>query len=296
MKTVRSVLQYSRHDGAFLTGGIILIVAMVLAIIGPYITPYDPQTSSPDVYIPPSPEHLFGTDSVGADVFSRTIAAFRIDVFMAVAAVTASSVIGTLLGALAGFSFSSKPGQALSWVILRLADMAQSFPVFIMAFALVGTFGPSIRNVVIAIAFVSIPAFLRLSRGAVLTAEKEAYVDAARVMSLRELRILIRHVLPNSLEPVIANLSVSLSQAILMTAGLSFLGAGVRPPTPEWGLIISAGSSGLVTGAWWITVLPGLVMAATIVGFALLGDGVRRYLNPSDRQRRMLASAGRGAA
>lgn len=286
-------LRYARHDTVFLCGLIIVGTAMLLAVIGPYIVPYDPRRATPDIFLPPSSSHLFGTDAVGLDVFSRSIAAFRIDVFLAVAAVSVSAVIGTLLGALSGFSFSSKGGRVFGWIILRLTDMVQSFPVFIMAFALVGTLGPNAVNVGLAIAFVEIPAFLRLSRGSVLSAEKEAYVDAAKVMSLREHKILLRHVLPNSLEPVVANASIAIGVAILMTAGLSFLGAGLRPPTPEWGLVISSGATGLVTGAWWISILPGVLLATTVSGFALLGDAARRYLNPADRQRLLLASFGR---
>lgn len=285
---------YARRDRSLLGGLVIVGVALVLAVIGPLVAPYDPRTATGDVYLPPSWSHPFGTDSVGMDVFSRSIAAFQIDVFMAVAAVSVSCVIGTFLGAIAGFSFSSRAGRSVGWVLLRLTDMVQSFPVFIMAFALVGTFGPSVFNVVLAIAFVSIPAFLRLARGSVMTVETEAYVDAAKVTGLSERKILMRHVIPNSLDPVIANASIAIGVSILMTTGLSFLGAGVRPPTPEWGLIIADGSSGLVTGAWWVSILPGILLATTVAGFALVGDGVRRFLSPAERQAFLSLRSGDG--
>lgn len=285
MKITRALLRSARHDPALLSGLLIVGIAVILAIIGPYIVPYDPERATAAPFLPPSPAHLFGTDTAGMDVFSRSIAAFRVDVFMAVIAVGLSSIIGTLLGAMAGFTFSSRAGRGLGWILLRLADMVQSFPVFIMAFALVGTFGASEATVVFAISFVTIPAFLRLARGAVLSSEKMAFVDAAKVMGLRERVVLLRHVLPNSLEPVIANASIAIGVAILMTTGLSFLGAGVPPPTPEWGIIIAAGSTGLVTGAWWISILPGILLVITVSGFALLGDGVRRHLDPAERQR-----------
>lgn len=284
-----------RRDASFVVGSVIVGAALILALIGPYIVPHPPQEVIAAPFLPPSPSHLFGTDAAGMDVFSRSIAAFRVDVVMAVIAVGASSVIGTLLGAFAGFSFSSRVARALCWALLRVTDMVQAFPVFIMAFALVGTFGPSEATVVVAIAFVSVPAFLRIARGSVLSNEKLAYVDAAKVMGLRERTVLLRHVLPNSLDAVIANASIAVGIAILMTTGLSFIGAGVRPPTPEWGVIIAGGSTGLVTGAWWISILPGVLLVVTVSGFALLGDGVRRFLDPAQRQRLRSKSSVGGA-
>jgi peptide/nickel transport system permease protein len=273
-----------RRDAATTVGAVIVAVSILLAIVGPSIVPYDPERATGDVLLAPSSSHLFGTDASGIDVFSRVVAAFRSDVFIALVAVAISSIGGVILGALTGYRFRSRGSRAASWIVLRLGDVVQALPVFILALALVGMTGPSVRNVVIAIAFVNLPIFLRLTRGAVLVTEREAYVDAARVMGLPPRRILTRHVVPNSLEPVLANASVTVGFAVLLTAGLSFLGAGVRPPTPEWGAAIAAGSKNLVTGEWWISVLPGIVLSIVVLGFALLGDGLRRAWDPAGRQ------------
>jgi peptide/nickel transport system permease protein len=287
MKALRGAQRlrdYARGDRGLRIGAVIVAATLFLALFGPLLAPHDPEAATRDVLAAPSASHWFGTTRSGVDVFSATLAAFRIDVFIALVATLGSFVVGVTLGAIAGFRFSSRSAAASSWMVLRGADMVQALPVFILALALVGVTGPSVRNVVIAVAFVNCPIFLRLTRASVLINQSLPYADAARVMGYSERRVLTRHILPNSLDPVIANASIAVGYAILLTAGLSFIGAGVPQPTPEWGSIIANGSANLVTGQWWISILPGVVLGVVVFGFAMLGDGLRRYWSPEGRK------------
>ncbi len=279
-----SFLKWQLRQPSRIGGFAIVTVSVLLAIVGPYITPHSPVNATTGILLAPSAHHLFGTDSSGIDVFSNVVAGFRTDLVIAIASIGLSLLGGIALGSLSGFPFRSRVGRGGAWVLLRGADMVQALPVFIFALVLVGMTRPSMRNVIIAVAFVNLPIFLRITRGAVLVTSSESYVDSARVVGLPDRRILVRHVLPNSLEPVIANASVGIGYAILLTAGLSFLGAGVPPPTPEWGAEIANGSQSLVTGQWWISVFPGLVLSIVVLGFALVGETLRRYWDPSGRQ------------
>lgn len=284
MKAARELAGAAWRDPMFMIGFVLSLVAVVLAIVGPWIVPFDPTKTSPNTFAAPSAHHWAGTDNVGMDVFSRTIAAFRIDVSIAVGAVGISFFVGAVFGAIAGYPFESRALRAFSWFVLRIADIMQSFPVFVMALVLVGTFGQGLLSIIVAIAFVSMPAFLRIVRGSMLSTVNGAYIEAAKVLGLSDLRIVVRHALPNSLEAALANISISLGVGVMLTAGLSFVGAGVRPPAAEWGVMISTGSEDLVIGIWWTTLFPGLAMVMTVVGFALLGDGIRGVLDPVARQ------------
>jgi peptide/nickel transport system permease protein len=277
-------LYFTRQRPLFVLGLVIVLLSLIAAAVGPVLVPYNPTKATMDITEPPSRQHLMGTDASGYDVFSRVVAATRIDLFIALAATVISMLIGTPLGGIAGFWSSSKGiARRVSELILRLMDIIQSFPVFILALALVAVSGPSARNVIIGIAFVNIPVFLRLTRSAVLTTQHRAFVDAARVSGNSDLRIIFRHVLPNSLAPALVNASVTVGWSILLTAGLSFVGAGVRPPTPEWGAIIAQGSEQMVSGKWWISAFPGLALALTVFGYAVVGDGLRTFLDPTKR-------------
>jgi peptide/nickel transport system permease protein len=280
----RYFLYFARQRSLFIFGMVVVLISLVAAAAGPNVVPYDPTKATMDITQPPSRQHLMGTDASGYDVFSRVVAATRIDLVIALAATAISMAIGTPLGGLAGFWSSSKGiTRRASELILRLMDIIQSFPVFILALALVAVSGPSARNVIIGIAFVNIPVFLRLTRSAVLTTQHRAFVDAARVSGNSDLGIVFRHVLPNSLAPALVNASVTVGWSILLTAGLSFVGAGVRPPTPEWGAIIAQGSEQMVSGKWWISAFPGLALALTVFGYAVVGDGLRTFLDPTKR-------------
>jgi len=233
-----------------------------------------------------------GTDPTGMDILSRVLAAVRTDLSVAVSGTLLSLVAGVVLGAAAGY-WGGTGGipQLLSEALLRIMDMIQSFPVFIFALALVSLSGPSAKNIVAAIAFVNLPIFLRLTRAAVLTTREQLYVEAARSVGMDDLRILFQDIIPNSIDPALVNASVTVGGAILLTAGLSFIGAGIRPPAPEWGSIIATGSQYMITGQWWIGVFPGLALSLSVFGFALLGDGLREYLDPTMRHMLVLHSA-----
>lgn len=279
-----SLLAYGRRRPRFLCGLLITTFSVVLAVIAPLIVPYPPTTATVDVLQPPSLSHVMGTDPTGMDIFSRVLAALRIDLPVAISGTLLAFAAGVLLGAAAGYwGGTGGVPHVLSAGLLRIMDMIQSFPVFIFALALVSLSGPSAQNVVLAITFVNLPIFLRLTRAAVLATREQLYIEAARGVGLTDRRILVRHVIPNSIEPALVNASVTVGGAILLTAGLSFIGAGIRPPTPEWGSIIATGSQYMITGQWWIALFPGLALSLSVFGFALVGDGLREYVDPARR-------------
>lgn len=263
----------TRRQPAWMTLGVAIVgVNLVLAVVGPTIAPYDPEVTGVGPSLePPSARHPFGTDQLGMDIFSRVISAPRTDMTIAVCAVAISLIVGVMLGLLAA--------TARRWIassILRLADIAQSLPVFITAMALVAFSGQNVRNVTVALGFVLAPQFLRLTRNQALLVKSQPYVEAATVAGLPRRLILLRHILPNSLGPTLVHASVLVGFSILLTAGLSFIGAGVRAPTPEWGSMIAVAAPNFITGSWWPSVFPGLALAVTVMGWALLGEQLGR--------------------
>lgn len=281
-----------RRDWLFGIGVAIVATVTVLAVIGPHIGPYDPTLTTPRVAVPPPalseipgliagqiggtldhPPHWMGTDASGYDIFSRVIAAPRTDLTIALAANLLSLAVGVFLGLVAGYW-----RNMATELLMRVSDVMQSFPVFISAMVLVALAGRSTANIVIALAFVYVPIYIRLTRAEVLSQTSRGFVEAARAMGRPELSIALRHVLPNSLTPALIQSSVTIGFAILLTAGLSFVGAGVRPPTPEWGLMISTGANQIILGEWWPSVFPGIAISLTVFGFAVLGNALeRRY-------------------
>ena len=281
-----------KRDWLLMLGVAIVATVTMLALIGPYIGPYDPTLTTMRVAQPPPafsqvpgllrdwiagtvehPPHWMGTDVSGYDIFSRVIAAPRTDLIIALLANGLSLVIGVFLGLIAGYfrNFATE-------LLMRVSDVMQSFPVFISAMVLVTLAGRSTGNIIIALAFVYIPIYIRLTRAEVLSQKSRGFIEAARAMGNTEMAIALHHVLPNSLTPALIQSSVTIGFAILLTAGLSFVGAGVRPPTPEWGLMISTGANTLILGEWWPSVFPGIAISLTVFGFAVLGNALeRRY-------------------
>jgi peptide/nickel transport system permease protein len=276
--------------GLLRVGATIVAIVTLCALLGPALAPYDPTYASDRVSLPPpplaawpgllqetwtgartEPVHWFGTDSAGLDVFSRTVVAARTDLAVAISATAVSLGLGVLLGLWAGYSSS----RGSRWM-LRGADLVQSFPVFITAMILVALAGRTTGNLVLAMALLYTPIFVRLTRTEVAGHRGRGYVEAARVLGSPEWRTALVHVLPNSLGPALIQSSVTIGFAILLTAGLSFVGAGVRPPTPEWGLMIANGASQVVLGEWWPTVFPGLAISLTVFGFAALGGALEQ--------------------
>lgn len=280
----------TRRDRLLILGVGIVALAVFLAVFGPGIAPYDPTIATLNVNVPPPPladwpgllvetlsgareatPHWFGTDASGFDVFSRVISAPRTDLTIALAANVLSLALGVFLGLVAGFW--------RNWAtefLMRVSDVLQSFPVFISAMILVALAGRSTGNIVLALAMLYTPIYIRLTRAEAMAQKTRGFVEAARAIGLSEMQIALRHVLPNSLTPALIQSSVTIGFAILLTAGLSFVGAGVRPPTPEWGLMISTGANQIILGEWWPSVFPGVAISLTVFGFAVLGNALER--------------------
>ncbi len=257
-----------RTRPAALAGMVIVTIALSLAVVGPAVAPFDPTTAIPgDQLQPPSFRHLMGTDGNGMDVFSRVIASPRTDLTIAIFGTLGAIGIGIPLGLVAGYyrGFASE-------LLMRVSDIVQSFPVFILGMALVVVTGQEIKNVVYVVAIVNFPIYVRLVRGQVLFLRERPFIEAARVLGARDRWLIREHIFPNAIGPVVANASITIGWAILLTAGLSFIGAGVRVPTPEWGSMIAVGAKNVYTGEWWPSVFPGIALAVTVLGFALLGE------------------------
>jgi peptide/nickel transport system permease protein len=268
-------------------GYAIVLVLLLLIIFAPLIAPFPPEQSNPaDRLQAPNGTHWFGTDETGMDVFSRTIYAPRIDVIIAVLVTGISMLIGTPLGVFAGY-YAGRPGP-LGWVaegIMRAADVLQAFPLFVLAMAVVTITGQNLVNLVGVLAFLYAPVYLRLTRSQALGIRDRLFVESARSIGNPDRRILARHVVPNSMAPALIQMSVNTGWAILLTASLSFVGAGVRIPTPEWGLMISTGASNVVTGEWWTWLFPGVAISLAVLGFALVGESIQRMVDPRSSDR-----------
>jgi peptide/nickel transport system permease protein len=253
-------------------------VLLLLAVAGSALAPFDPtEADVGNRLAPPNSEHWFGTDSTGLDVFSRVISAPRMDLTIAVVGVLVSMGLGVALGLISGYAEKGVGGVA-SALILRVTEMVQSFPVFVLAMALVASSGQNMTNVIYAVAFVNVPFYLRMVHTETRALRRRSFIESARVSGVSSRRIIGRHVLPNALTPALAQMSVNFGWAILLTAGLSFAGAGVRMPTPEWGLMIAQGVQDINSGAWWTALFPGLALTATVACFAIVGRSLEDFL------------------
>lgn len=272
--------RFVRHlNTSVVVGGTLAAGSIFLALLGPILAPYPPmEPSAGQQLLPPSSIHWFGTDDVGMDVFSRVIAAPRVDLGIALSATILALTIGTTIGGIAGYFRTW-----WSELIMRISDLIQSFPVFILAMVLVTITGQEIWIVVVVIAFVNIPLYVRMIRAELLSLRERTFVEAATVIGVPAWRIVFRHLIPNVIGTIINQATITMGVAMLLTAGLSFVGAGVRVPTPEWGVMIATGASSIVTGQWWPSVFPGVALSASVFGFALFGDGVSRMLDSRER-------------
>lgn len=249
------------------------------AVLGPSLVPYDPLASNAANSLqPPSWAHWFGTDSLGRDVFSRVIVATRLDLMISVAAVALSFVIGASLGAVSGYW-----GGWLDTVLNRIFDTIMAFPLFVLAMGIVAALGNTIENIIYATAIINIPFYGRLVRAEVNIRRDAGFVHAAKLAGNSDLRVLAFHIFPNALPPMMVQVSLNLGWAILNAAGLSFIGLGVRPPTPEWGIMVAEGANFIVSGEWWLAVFPGLWLMLAVFTFNLLGDGLRDIVDPRQR-------------
>ena len=268
-----------RRNRVTLAGLVIVLLVALLALLAPLVAPYAPQAGNAAATLrPPSLSHPFGTDSIGFDIFSRTLYAGRLDLLIAFGAVGIALGVGCLFGAVAGFL-----GRIVDEVVMRLMDMLSAFPSFILALGVVAALGPSLPNLIFAIALVNVPVYARLLRSRVLTVREAQYVRAATALGLPRWRVLFVHVLPNSWAPIFVQSTLQAGYAILEAAGLSFIGLGVRVPRAEWGVMINMGLQYIVSGQWWITFFPGMAIALTVMGFNLIGDGLQDVLDPRRR-------------
>ncbi len=270
--------QLRRNRGAMI--GLILIMAEILiAIAAPLVAPYPPlQQSVKHALQPPSRLHWFGTDDIGRDILSRVIYGARISLRVGLISVSIAATIGTTFGILAGFH-----GGALEKFIMGFADILLAFPGMLLALAIIAILGPGLSNVMIAVGIGSIPTYIRVARGSTLSIKGCDYVTGARSVGCSDARIMFRYILPNVLPPLIVLMTVGVAGAILTASGLSFLGLGAQPPTPEWGSILNAGRTYL-RRAWWFAVFPGLAITVTVLSMNLLGDGLRDALDPKLRR------------
>jgi len=256
-------------------GAAIVTLVLLLAVFGPLIAPQNPnQVNLLAVLQPPSADHWFGTDNLGRDLFSRVIAGTRISVEVAVIILSLSVAFGTALGIISGLA-----GGLVDEIVMRVTDLFLAFPGFVLAAAIAATLGPSLEHTVLALAVVFWPWYTRLIRGQVLSLREREFVLAARVARAGTVWIATRHLARNVLAILVVQVSLDVGYAILATSSLSFLGLGAQPPSPEWGAIIAEGRSYIQTAWWWIT-FPGLVLALTVLGFNLLGDGLRDWIDP----------------
>jgi peptide/nickel transport system permease protein len=257
----------------------LLAVLVVLALLGPTLAPHDPLASDTARKLePPSGRHWFGTDQLGRDILSRVMVAARLDLAIALGAVALSFAAGSVLGASAGYY-----GGWTDRLVARVCDTIMAFPLFVLAMGIVAALGNTLANIVYATAIINLPFYARMARAEVNVRREAAYVEAARLGGSGSARVLAVHVFPNCLPPMMVQVSLNLGWAILNAAALSFIGLGVRPPTPEWGIMVAEGAAFIVSGEWWIALFPGLALMLAVFAFNLLGDGLRDLIDPRRR-------------
>ena len=257
----------------------LFLFLVLCALLGPALVPYDPLASDTmQALKPPSSAHWFGTDPLGRDILSRVVVATRLDMAIAVFSVALVFVLGGLAGVAAGFF-----GGWTDRIVGRLADTIMAFPLFVLAMGIVAALGNTVTNIVLATAIVNFPLYARVARAEALVRRDAGYVQAARLTGNGEIRVLLGTVLPNILPIMAVQMSLTMGYAILNAAGLSFIGLGVRPPTPEWGIMVAEGAATIVSGEWWVALFPGLALMLAVFCFNLLGDGLRDIVDPSRR-------------
>jgi peptide/nickel transport system permease protein len=271
------VRAFLRHRSAVI-GSLIILFFICLAIFAPLITPYDYTEKSEALLQPPSGKHWFGTDEMGRDLFTRVIYGSRISLWVGFVAISGSIVVGSALGLIAGYY-----GGWRDTVISRLFDILLAFPSILLAIAIVAMLGPGLGNALIAIAIINIPTFGRLMRSRVLSVKAEDYILAARAMGMKNSRILFHHILPNCWAPIMVQGTLGFATAVIEAAALGFLGLGAQPPEPEWGTMLSDARQ-FIQLAPWTMIFPGLAIMLTVLGFNLLGDGLRDLLDPRMKQ------------
>ena len=267
-----------RQDRAAIIGLVIVAVNLIVAVIGPFVAPYNPfEQHLVSRRAAPSLKHVMGTDAYGRDIFSRVLYGGRITITLGLFVIVVSMAVGLVLGVVAGNS-----GGYIDAIIMRSMDFLLSFPYFFLAILIVAILGPSLLNAAIAVSFTFIPQYARVVRSAALAIKKEQYVEAAKAMGSSNFRRIVEHIIPNLMGPVIVLGTTGVATAVILVSALSFLGMGAQPPTAEWGLMVSEGRS-YVTSHPHITLFPGIVLAVFVLGINLVGDGLRDVLDPKLR-------------
>lgn len=262
-----------KQNNLTVVGLFIILFFVFLALFAPLLSPYDPYATDPEnVLKPPNLMHPFGTDQWGRDILSRTLTSTQIDMVIALVTVLSSSLIGSILGGISGYL-----GDKIDNVIMRFTDIFLAFPSLILAMGVMASLGAGFFNLMLTQVLIRIPIFIRTARGEMISVKENEYAQAAVCVGNSPSRIILRHLLPNCLTPIGVMTTLNFGYAILVTATLSFIGLGLNPPTAEWGLMISDGASYLVLGSWWLSI-PGIFIVLAVLGFNLLGDGIRDLL------------------
>lgn len=275
----KEIWEIALRNRLTLTGFAIVALVVLVGLLAPVLAPYDPnEMNIPARLQAPGAEHLFGTDEMGRDILSRVMYGARISIAVGVIIVAVSAAIGIVLGSVSGY-FGGRADQA----VLAVTDMILAFPSMVLALALTAAMGPGLLNTMLAVIIVRIPMYTRLMRGQVLAAKEQQYVRAARTFGEKPFWIVVRHIVPNCLTPLMVQMTLGIGDAILIAASMSFIGLGAQPPTPEWGAMISTARVYAID-QWWYAAFPGLSILITIMGFNLIGDGIRDILDPRSRK------------
>lgn len=276
MKTVGKFLR----NGLGVIGAVIILGLIVVAIFAPLIAPFDPNAQDYNkILMSPNGEHLFGTDDLGRDIFSRVVYGARISIQAALISVGIAMLIGVPIGLLSGYY----RGFWDEWIVMRSVDAMQAFPFLILALAISAVLGSGFGNAMLAIGIGFAPAFIRITRGQVLSLRNMEYIQAARSVGVKDARIIFRHILPNAMNPIVIQATLAMASGIIAEASLSYLGLGVQPPTPSWGSMLNQAQT-LMSVAPYATFYPGIAIFLVVLGFNLLGDGLQQVLDPRARK------------
>ena len=254
--------------------GCVLLVLVVLAFFAPYLAPYDPIQISMEGRKPPSIDHIFGTDRLGRDIFSRVMYGTKFSLTIGIISVSIGLTIGTIMGVISAYY-----GGIIDTIIMRFIDALLAFPGILLALVVIAVLGPGLINVMLAVGISSVPEYARLARGKVLSVMQLEYIEAIHSLGGSNLRIIVKHIIPNISAPITILATLQVGNAILVGSGLSFLGMGAQPPTPEWGLMTAEGRN-FISQAWWISTFPGIAILITVISINQFGDGLREAIDP----------------
>jgi peptide/nickel transport system permease protein len=277
---IKSAKWYGSEFYITVIGCIIILAIIIITIFAPIIAPYNPIKFVGEAFSPPNSEFFMGTDNLGRDVFSRVIYGARVIVVLSIISSIFSALVGVPLGLISGFI-----GGKIDKIISLIMDSIYSFPGLILAIAMAALLGPGVINISTAIAVVYIPTYFRMVRGHTLSVKEELYVEAAKSLGAKSFTILIKYIFPNVIPSIVVVFSLNIADAILTEAGLSFLGLGIPPPTPDWGMDLSKGRAFLPGGRWWMITFPGIMISITTLGFSMIGEGLNEILNPRITER-----------